>query len=112
MDELVSLLMRLNLKRPVASTLICMMDGKEYSSHEIERMSGLRQPEVSVSMKYLLGKKWITQREVKKVNEKGRPVKRYKLKISMDDIITSIEKSILEENQKTLDSIKELKEFA
>ena len=97
MEELVSLLMRLNLKRPIARTLAFLIDGEEYTSHEIERISGLRQPEVSVAMKYLSKRKWISQREYKKENAKGRPVKLYKLKLPMSDIITIIEKEILED---------------
>lgn len=110
-DALVDLLMELNLKRPIARTLVCLLDGKDYTSHEIERVSGLRQPEVSVAMKFLISKKWVIQKEVKKESTKGRPVKHYRLRMPVIDIINFVEKSIREENDKLLQNIKELKEL-
>jgi predicted transcriptional regulator len=80
--EMVELLRRLNINRPVAYTLACLSKGDEISSQCIEMVSGLRQPEVSIAMRYLRENNWVEMREEKKNQGKGRPVKLYKLTVS------------------------------
>ncbi len=110
--EMVELLRRLNINRPVALTLACLSKGEEISSQCIEMVSGLRQPEVSIAMRYLLENDWIDMREEKKNQGKGRPVKLYKLTVQMETIINSIEEDIMAESKTVLQNIERLKNIS
>ncbi len=63
----------------------------EATSSDLERITGLRQPEVSIAMKQLKEYDWINEKEEKKPG-KGRPYRIYSLKVKFNDIITQIEK--------------------
>ncbi len=110
--EMVELLRRLNINRPVAFTLACLSKGEEISSQSIEMVSGLRQPEVSIAMRYLRENNWIDMREEKKNLGKGRPVKLYKLTVPMEMIIDSIEENVMAESRNVLQNIERLKNIS
>jgi predicted transcriptional regulator len=107
--EMVELLRRLNINRPVAFTLACLSKGEEISSQSIEMVSGLRQPEVSIAMRYLRENNWVDMREEKKNQGKGRPVKLYKLTVPMETIIDTIEENVMAESRTVLQNIERLK---
>jgi len=110
--EMVELLRRLNINRPVALTLACLSKGEEISSQRIEMVSGLRQPEVSIAMRYLRENDWVDMREEKKNQGKGRPVKLYKLTVRMEIIINSIEEDVMAESKAVLQNIERLKSLS
>jgi predicted transcriptional regulator len=110
--EMVELLRRLNINRPVALTLACLSKGEEISSQRIEMVSGLRQPEVSIAMRYLRENDWVDMREEKKNQGKGRPVKLYKLTVQMETIINSIEEDVMAESKAVLQNIERLKSLS
>jgi predicted transcriptional regulator len=110
--EMVELLRRLNINRPVALTLACLSKGEEISSQCIEMVSGLRQPEVSIAMRYLRENDWIDMREEKKNQGKGRPVKLYKLTVGMETIINTIEENVMAESKAVLQNIERLKNLS
>ncbi|WP_292391840.1 transcriptional regulator [Methanosarcina sp. UBA5] len=110
--EMVELLRRLNINRPVALTLACLSKGEEISSQCIEMVSGLRQPEVSIAMRYLRENDWVDMREEKKNQGKGRPVKLYKLTVQMETIINSIEEDVMAESKAVLQNIERLKSLS
>lgn len=110
--EMVELLRRLNINRPVALTLACLSKGEEISSQCIEMVSGLRQPEVSIAMRYLRENDWIDMREEKKNQGKGRPVKMYKLTVRMETIINAIEENVMAESKAVLQNIERLKNLS
>ncbi|RXA20138.1 transcriptional regulator [Methanosarcina sp. MSH10X1] len=110
--EMVELLRRLNINRPVALTLACLSKGEEISSQCIEMVSGLRQPEVSIAMRYLRENDWVDMREEKKNQGKGRPVKLYKLTVRMETIINTIEESVMAESKAVLQNIERLKNLS
>ena len=110
--EMVELLRRLNINRPVAFTLACLSKGEEISSQCIEMVSGLRQPEVSIAMRYLRENNWVDMREEKKNQGKGRPVKLYKLTVPMETIIDSIEENVMAESRTVLQNIERLKNLS
>jgi predicted transcriptional regulator len=107
--EMVELLRRLNINRPVALTLACLSKKEEISSQCIEMVSGLRQPEVSIAMRYLRENEWIDMREEKKNQGKGRPVKLYRLTVPMEIIINTIEENVIAESRNVLQNIERLK---
>lgn len=110
--EMVELLRRLNINRPVALTLACLSKGEEISSQCIEMVSGLRQPEVSIAMRYLRENDWIDMREEKKNQGKGRPVKLYKLTVQMETIINTIEEAVMAESKAVFQNIERLKSLS
>lgn len=110
--EMIELFRKINVSRPIALTLACLAKGREVSSQSIEVVSGLRQPEVSVAMRYLRENDWIRIREEKKSKGKGRPVKLYKLTVPMNRIVSTIEQEIIAESRLVLQNIERLKNIA
>lgn len=110
--EMIELLRKINVSRPVALTLACLSKGKEISSQNIELISGLRQPEVSVAMRYLRENEWVDIREEKRTEGKGRPIKLYRLTVPMNRIVGKIEEKIIAESNLTLQNIQRLKSIA
>ncbi len=110
--EMIELFRRINVSRPIALSLACLAKGREISSQRIEIISGLRQPEVSVAMRYLRENNWINIREEKKSKGKGRPIKLYRLTVPMDHIVSKIEEEIIAESRLVLGNIELLKHIA
>ena len=67
---MIELFRKLKVSRPIAFTLACLVKGKDIPSQKIETLTGLRQPEVCIAMRYLLENNWIEVSEEKK--SKGR----------------------------------------
>ena len=110
--EMIKLLKKLNISRPIAITLTCLVKGKGITSQKIEMVTGLRQPEVSVAMRYLQKNNWIEIREEKTSEGKGRPTKLYSLIVPMNQIINVFEEKILEESSLVLRNIEALKQVS
>ncbi|MBE0523570.1 MAG: ArsR family transcriptional regulator [Methanosarcinales archaeon] len=109
--ELIDILRNLNLSRNVASTLVFLSNVDEATSIVLEVGSQLRQPEVSIAIKELKNLGWVDEREITKVG-RGRPMKVYKLVVSMGEIIEHLEKQTKENTQcmvKTIEKLKMLK---
>src|SRR5450756_673881 len=90
-EELSEILISSGLSRPVARTLAYLQKVDTATSVDLERGTGLRQPEVSIAMKQLNPFDWIEENEEKKPG-KGRPNKVYSLKVGFKDVIAHIEK--------------------
>ncbi len=99
--EIVDALTSLGVGRMAATALAYLQDTNSATSTDLERAAGLRQPEVSLAMKQLMERGWITEREEKKAG-KGRPYKIYSLKIGFDEIVAQLEM----ENEKAVDEAK------
>jgi len=99
-ESLVDLLVNTGMPKNVAKTLAFLRKKDETTSVEIEIMTSLRQPEVSIAMQELRRRKWVIKRDIKKEG-KGRPVHAYKLAIPFDKIIETLEK----EERKRIESI-------
>lgn len=110
--EMIKLFKKLNINRPIAITLTCLVKGKGITSQKIEMVTGLRQPEVSVAMRYLQKNNWIEIREEKTSEGKGRPTKLYSLIVPMNQIINVFEEKILEESSLVLRNIEALKQVS
>lgn len=108
-EEIADVLTSLGLSRPIAKTLSYLKDLKEATSMELERVTGLRQPEVSIVMRDLKEMDWISEREEKKPG-KGRPFKIYSLKLSFKEIINYFEKQKMKEFNEIQSNIKRLKD--
>ncbi len=90
-DEIADALISLGISRPTARTLVYLQKADRTTAIEIETRAGLRQPEVSIAIKYLKEHDWINEREEKKPG-RGRPYKIYSLKVRFEDIIAYLEK--------------------
>jgi predicted transcriptional regulator len=100
-EKIVKIFTVLGMPRNLAKTLMYISNVKECRSADIEHGAKLRQPEVSVAMKKLQSRGWISKRDLKKKG-KGRPVHIYKLTSPIDKIVANFEK----EKIKEIDTIK------
>jgi predicted transcriptional regulator len=71
----------------------------------------MRQPEISIAMRELRHKNWISEQEIK-TEGKGRPSKSYVLTTSIDEVIGSIEDERRKESEESLESIQKLRDLA
>ncbi len=108
--ELIDILRNLNLSRNVASTIAFLSNVDEATSKDLEFGSQLRQPEVSIAVKELKNFGWLDEREIKKEG-KGRPMKVYKLAVSMGTIVEYLEKQTKEDTQRIMENIDKLKKL-
>lgn len=109
-EEMADLLSDVGLKKNVAKVLVYLANTDEATSREIERGTDLRQPEVSIAMRTLNEKGWISNRE-SKAESKGRPVKIYNLAKPVNEIIDILENEKTEEIETQLEIIKKIREI-
>jgi predicted transcriptional regulator len=108
--EFVETLRSLGVPRNVATLITFLANVEEASSREIEMGSDLRQPEVSIAMRTLRENNWIEEKETKREG-KGRPMKVYALRATIDDIIKHFEEEKLHESAQAMESIQRLKQL-
>jgi predicted transcriptional regulator len=109
-EEFANLLIKIGTKRNVAKVLVFLANTPEATSRAIERGTDLRQPEVSIAMRYLVEQSWITRRE-SKAESKGRPVKIYGLSRPIHEIMDSIEKEKKKEASNQLVLVHKLRDY-
>ena len=107
-EEITKLLINIGTKKNVARILVFLANTLEATTRGIERGTDLRQPEVSVAMKYLVDEGWIKSRDTASPN-KGRPMKLYKLVKPISKIMSQIEKQKKIEAKNQLELIKKLR---
>ncbi len=90
-EEIADALISLGISRTVARALSYLQGSNEVTSVNLEREAGLRQPEVSIVMRDLKERGWISEREEKKPG-KGRPYKVYMLNVGFNEIVAELEK--------------------
>lgn len=90
-NEIADALISLGMSRNVAMALSYLQNTNAARSVDLERVARLRQPEVSIAMKQLKERGWISERDEKKPG-KGRPNKIYSLKVDFGEIIAQLEK--------------------
>jgi predicted transcriptional regulator len=110
-ETLVKLLMRTDMPKNVAKTLVFLRKKEETTSVEIEISTALRQPEVSIAMQELRRRKWVIKRDIKKEG-KGRPVHSYKLALPFEKIIEILEREEMKRIEEIQNNIKALKQVA
>jgi predicted transcriptional regulator len=98
------------MKRIVACVITFLRDQKERSSRDIEVATGLRQPEVSIAMQTLRERNWLAEHEIKS-SGKGRPLKIYALRATIDEIINYCEAEKSRELARFSEAIQKLKEL-
>jgi predicted transcriptional regulator len=108
--EFVETLRSLGVPRNVSTLITFLANVDEASSREIEMGSDLRQPEVSIAMRTLRDNSWIEEKEIKREG-KGRPMKVYSLRASIDEIIKHFEEEKMHESAQAMESIQRLKQL-
>ncbi|OPZ42523.1 MAG: hypothetical protein BWY93_01789 [Euryarchaeota archaeon ADurb.BinA087] len=109
-EELADLLIKIGLKRNVARVLVYLSHNSEATSRDIERGTDLRQPEVSLAMAAMIEQDWVENREIKAEN-KGRPVKIYRLSRPVGEITDTLEKAKREEANLQLSIIQQIRNY-
>jgi predicted transcriptional regulator len=109
-EKIAEALISLGMNKNVAMALTFLQNMNAATSMDIERGVNLRQPEVSIAVKQLKEKNWITEREERKIG-KGRPIKVFSLKVGFNDIVNQLEKQhekALDEARANVERLKEL----
>ncbi|MFW6196190.1 MAG: helix-turn-helix domain-containing protein [Thermoplasmatota archaeon] len=110
--ELIDRLMKTGLKKNTAKTLLYLAEKDEAKSREIESHTTLRQPEISVAVRELRDRKWISKREINKEG-RGRPQHSYKLKKPLRQIMNEIQENEMDkvrDIEENLESMKKIVE--
>ena len=109
-EEFVNLLIDIGTARKVAMVLVFLANTPETTSRGIERGTDLRQPEVSLAMKYMMDRGWIKTHESSAAS-KGRPVKIYELSMPISKIMDCIENEKKDEARNQLALVKKMKDY-
>ena len=109
-EEFANLLIRIGIRRNMAKVLVYLAHTNEATSRDIERGTDLRQPEVSIAMAQMIEQRWVENRE-SKADNKGRPVKIYRLAMPINEIMDSIETEKRNEAQNQLLLIQQLRNY-
>jgi len=81
------------MPKGVARTLALLSTADEWlTSQDIERETRLRQPEVSIAVRELLGRGWLA-RDAVKVGAKGRPVYTFKMAVDLRQVFDDLRAS-------------------
>lgn len=110
--EFASLLNHLGVQRNVAKLITFLAAAGESTSREIERGCDMRQPEVSIAMRTLRRENWISERDVRRGEGKGRPHKSYTLITPIDEIVKRLEEEMQKKSDETMESIQRLRDLA
>lgn len=109
-EEIADALISLGISRNVAMALSYLQNTNAARSVDLERAARLRQPEVSIAMRQLKERGWISERDEKKPG-KGRPNKIYSLKVDFGEIINQLEKKQRTSVDELYAKIEKLKEL-
>jgi len=106
-DILVDKLNKIGYTRPVSKSLVFFLSHEKGKSHDIEKVTSMRQPEVSTSMNYLKSLNLVTVQTIMPIG-KGRPTFLYTRKGCKDTIIDCIIARIKEDKTLLEDAINAL----
>ncbi|MDY0266421.1 MAG: transcriptional regulator protein [Methanimicrococcus sp.] len=106
----VSDLRNLGISRNVALTIVYLCQVEEASSRNIEIGTGLRQPEISIAIRFMAENQWVESKMLKD-NKKGRPLRVYSISVPMDRIYQYYEALAHENYDKSAEKIERLKKL-
>ena len=90
-SEIIDALIKAGIPRNAAYCLLEIVKSGKVRSRGLEKATGLRQPEVSIAIRYLRKRGWISTDSQKKKG-KGRPIHIYKLTKPVAKIANDINK--------------------
>jgi predicted transcriptional regulator len=110
-DEILAELMtKAGMPKNLSKALIFIARKNETTSVEIEKATGLRQPEVSIAMQELRRRRWVEKRDIKKEG-KGRPVHSYRLSVPFPEIVSMICKQETQRIRRIQANLKRLRQL-
>ena len=109
-EKFADLLIAVGTNKNVAKVLVFFASNPEATSREIERGADMRQPEVSMAMKYLKERGWIKISE-RSVETKGRPMKIYEMVKSIREIMDVIDTEKKKEAKEQIAIVKKIKDY-
>jgi predicted transcriptional regulator len=107
-EEISNLLIAIGTPRNISKVLVFLANSPEATSRAIERGADMRQPEVSLAMRYLMEQGWVKSRD-SSAETKGRPMKIYELAIPFSEIIDRIESAKKSEAKDQLARVRQLR---
>lgn len=111
-EELADNLQKIGMSRISALALVGIRKSDKTLSKDIEKQTGLRQPEVSVGIRELKEHGWITEKETKVKIGKGRPNKVYALACDFGKIIDDLTNKEMKREMEVRGQITRLKQLA
>ncbi|MDD1697242.1 MAG: ArsR family transcriptional regulator [Methanoregula sp.] len=108
-EEFVNLLIKIGIQKNIARILVFLSKTPKATSREIERGTDMRQPEVSMTVHYLMDLGWIKSRGSTGEN-KGHQIKIYELAKPFSEIMDCIEKDKITEINKKLALVQKVRE--
>jgi predicted transcriptional regulator len=109
-EQLIDLLVKIGTKKTVAKVLVFMVDTRKATIAEIEHGADLRQPEISMAMKYLIEREWVSSREIR-TSTQGRPMKIYELVKPTTEILEIVQAEKRDEVKNQLELIRKLRDY-
>lgn len=89
--RMVEILSEAGIPRNTARVLTFIAVAGRTFSAQIQEGTGMRQPEVSIALKQLTERKWISRQSVQREG-KGRPIYVYRLRRELREIVETVEK--------------------
>lgn len=108
--EIIRLLIEVGIKTNEARLLVVFFRGLELTSRDLERITDLRQPEVSVGITGLTKRRWVLVSSLITTN-KGRPVKIFTLTKPIDGILDEIKDGISGGHDQQVAMIRRIREI-
>jgi predicted transcriptional regulator len=108
-EDFANLLIKIGTKKNIAKVLVFLAKTPEATSRAIERGTDMRQPEISMAMKYLMDQGWVRSRE-SSGERKGRPIKIYELAKPFNEIMDCIENEKKNEANNKLALVQKLRQ--
>lgn len=108
--EIAELLWKIGFKKNSALVLTLMLQDIDLSSRDIEQITDLRQPEVSLAITDLMRHKWIDVIRYLREN-KGRPVKIFHVVKKPDEILDELRDEMTNEYERKIKEITTLKKI-
>lgn len=109
-ETVVRLLTELGIPKNAAAVLVFFTRTQEATSRTIEHKTGLRQPEISLAVKHLAGRGWLTSRAAPS-EQAGRRKKVYELARPLSEIVDAIEQKKIKEIDHRLSRLKKLRYY-
>ncbi len=106
--EIANILISLGMKKNMAMTLAYLQDVYEATMGEIEKGTGMKQPDISLVTRELRERDWISERK-EGILGKGMPPKKISLKIGFNEIIALLEKQQIRKVNEMQSKIERLK---
>ena len=103
-EEVIKSFQRVGIGEHVARCFMAMAETEKTSQKELQRMTGLRQPEISIALEKLYSSGWIDRRVIKE-EMRGRPFFSYKFKTSVKEILDSIRDEVNRDHREKIESL-------